>query len=102
MTEMARGKLFLQPLVEPREESALPQDAILGLQYPMVFIWENEQLSGNAPHASRIERSHALIGIDTIIFLAMNAKNRRIPLVNKLMGTIGVGPTGIISSVEFQ
>ena len=90
MTEMARGKLFLQPLVEPREESALP---------PMVFIWENEQLSGNAPHASRIERSHALIGIDTIIFLAMNAKNRRIPLVNKLMGTIGVGATGIISSV---
>lgn len=30
--------LFLQPAVEPAEVSALPQDAVLGFEHPVILI----------------------------------------------------------------
>ena len=40
--------LLLQPLVEPAEEGALPEDTILGAQHPVVFFGEEEHLGRNA------------------------------------------------------
>ncbi len=34
--------LFLQPLVEPFKEGALPQHAVLRLQYPVIFVRINQ------------------------------------------------------------
>ena len=87
--------LFLQPLIEPAEEGSLPEDAILWLQYPVVLVWEDEEFGRDATQASCIEGSHALVGIDAVVFLAMDAEDRSVPLVNKLVRTVLVSLLGI-------
>ena len=76
--------LLLQPLVQPAEEGSLPENAILWLQYPVVLIREDEELGWDATHTSGIEGTHTLIGIDAIVFLAVDAEDRGIPLIYKL------------------
>ena len=87
--------LFLQPLVQPSEEGALPEHAILWLQYPVVLIRIDEELGWDATHAGCIEGAHALVGVDAVILLAMDAENRSIPLVYKLMRTVLVSLLGV-------
>lgn len=40
--------LFLEPSVEPVEERALPEHAVLRLEHPVVLIGEDEKLGGDA------------------------------------------------------
>ena len=91
--------LFLQPFVQPAEEGTLPENSVLWFQYPMILVWEDEQLGRNATHASRIEGSHALVCIDAIVFLAMDAEDRSVPLVYKLVRAVLVCLLGVDSSV---
>ena len=46
---------FLKPSVEPTEEGALPEDAVLGLEHPVVLVGIDEKFGGNALHAGGIE-----------------------------------------------
>ena len=39
-------ELFFQPLVEPAEEFTLPQQRVLRLQYPVVFIGYGRRTMG--------------------------------------------------------
>ena len=60
----------------------------------MVLVREDEQLSRDAFHASSIEGRHALCGIDAIVLLAVDDKDRCVPLVHKAMGRVLVGLLG--------
>ncbi len=50
----------LEPFVEPAEEEALPEDGVLRLQYPVVFIREDEHFGGDAAELGGIEGHFAL------------------------------------------
>ena len=87
--------LFLQPTVEPLEECALPQHAVLWFKYPVVLVGEDKQLGWDAFHTCSVKCTHALGGVDAIIFLAMNAEYGRIPFVDKAMGRVFVCAFGV-------
>src|SRR3712207_7555037 len=78
-----KSVLFFQPFVEPFEESPLPEDTILRFQHPVVFVGIYQQFRRNSTHDGRIESRHRLIGKYTVVFLAMDAKNRSVPTVDK-------------------
>ena len=65
----------------------------------MILVWEDEQLGRNATQTSRIEGSHALVCIDAIVFLAMDAEDRSVPLVYKLVRAVLVCLLGVDSPV---
>ena len=67
--------LFLQPFIQPAEEGALPEHAILWLQYPVVLIRIDEEFGWNTTHAGCIEGTHTLVGIDAVILFAVDAEN---------------------------
>ena len=75
-------KSVFQPLIQPAEEDALPQHAVLRLQHPVVLIREDEQFGGDASQLSRIGCRHALRGADAEIFFAVDAEDMRVPFVN--------------------
>ena len=81
--------LFPYPAVEPGEEGALPEDAVLGFEHPVVLVGVEEQLGFDAFHAGGIEGAHALGGIDAVVFLAVDAEDGGVPLVNKAVGRVG-------------
>ena len=83
-------KSVFQPLIQPAEESALPQDAVLGFQYPVVLVGEDEQFGGHASQFRCIECRHALRGEDAEILFAVDAEDRRVPFVYEKVGRIGV------------
>ena len=87
--------LFLQPLVQPAKEGALPENAVLGFQHPVVLVGEEQQFGRYAPHACSIECAHTLCGIDAVVFLAMDDEDRGVPFVNKLVWRVVVGALGI-------
>ena len=87
--------LFLQPLIQPSEEGALPEHAVLWLQYPVVLIRIDEEFGWNTAHAGCIEGTHALVGVDAVVLLAMDAEDRSIPLIYKLMRTVLVSLLGV-------
>ena len=39
--------LFLQPAIQPLEVGALPENTVLGFQYPVVLVGEYQQLGLN-------------------------------------------------------
>ena len=47
--------ILLEPAGEPVEEGALPEDTVLGFEHPVIFVWEEEQLSFNAARMKGIE-----------------------------------------------
>ena len=61
----------------------------------MILVGEEQQLGGNTLEAGSIESAKALIGVDAVVFLAMDAKDRCVPLVDKLVWTGIIGATGI-------
>ena len=65
----------------------------------MILVWEDEQLGRNATHTCRIEGSHALVCIDAIVFFAMDAEDRSVPLVYKLVRAVLVCLLGVGSLV---
>ena len=83
--------IIFQPTVEPIEVGALPQYAVLGLEHPVVLVGIDKQLGFYAFHAGGVEGTHALGGIDTVVFLAMDAQYWGIPVVYPTVGRIGIG-----------
>ena len=77
--------MFVLILIEPGKESALPKDTVLRFEHPMVLIGEDEQFGGYAFHACCIEGAHALGIVDAVVFLTVDAEDRCIPVIDKLM-----------------
>ena len=65
----------------------------------MILVGIDEELCRDATQAGGIESSEALIGVDAIVFLAMDAENGRVPLVYKAMGAVVIGAFGCCSLV---
>ena len=86
---------LFKPAVEPIEIGALPEDAVLGLEHPVVLIGEDEQLGLYAFHSGGIEGTHALGGIDAVVFLSMDAEDGGVPVVNEPVRRVGISLTGI-------
>ena len=63
--------LFLQPFIQPAEEGALPEHAVLWLQYPVVLVRIDKKLGRDATHTGCIKGAHTLVGIDTVILFAV-------------------------------
>ena len=57
----------------------------------MVFIGEEQHLGWNATQTCCVKCTHTLVGIDAIVFLAVNNQDGSVPLINKLVRTIGIG-----------
>ena len=53
------ARLF-QPTVEPIEEAALPEHAVLWLEHPVVFVRENQQLGWYATEFGCVVGTHTL------------------------------------------
>ena len=87
--------LFLQPSIQSLEVGALPENTVLGFQYPVVLVGEDKQLGLDALHACGIESTHTLGGIDAVVFLAMDAEDGGVPFIYKAMGGVLVGLTGV-------
>ena len=96
---MEANSFLLEPACEPGEVCALPEDSVLGLQYPVVLIGIEEEFSLDATHTGSIEGTHALCGIDAVVFLAVDAEDRSVPLVDEEMWGIAVGAVGIGGAV---
>ncbi len=77
------------PAMQPVEEGALPEDAVLRLEHPVVLVREDQQLRRHTAHLRRVKRCHALVSQDPVVFLTVNAENRRIPLVHELVRRVG-------------
>ena len=60
----------------------------------MVLIGEEEQLCRYAAHTGCIEGTHALVGIDAVVLLAVDAEYRRVPLADVQVRTVGIGAPG--------
>lgn len=52
--------LFLQVFIQPVEVASLPEDAVLWLEYPVVLVWEAEELGWDATEACCVEGRHGL------------------------------------------
>ena len=83
--------LLLEIFVEPAEEGALPEDAVLRLQHPMVFIREKQHLCVYSSHACSREGAFGLCVFDSEIFLTVDAQNGGVPFVNIKMRRGGIG-----------
>ena len=59
------------------------------LQNPVVLVGEDEQLSINASHFGGVKGCECLVGKNAVVLLAVNAQNRSIPFIHKLVGTVG-------------
>ena len=91
--------LFLQPTVEPAKEGALPQNAVLGFQYPVVLIGEDEQFGRNATQTCGIEGTHTLVINNAEVFLAVDAEDGGIPLIYKQVGRVLISLVGTSGTV---
>ena len=92
---MLGGHLFLAQafdvLVEEMEEAALPENAVLGLENPVVFIGIQQEFGRNAAQDGRVERCHALGSHDTVVEFPVDNQDRRIPFFYELMRGVGEG-----------
>ena len=75
-----------QPAVEPTDKCAVEKHTVLGLENPVIFIGEDEQLGRNATQLGSIECTHTLRGKDAEVFLTMNAEDGSIPFAYKAVG----------------
>ena len=91
--------LVLQPAVEPVEIGSLPKDTVLWFQHPVVFVGEDEQLGFDATQTGGVEGSHALVGVDAVVLLAVDAEDGGVPLVDEAMRRVVICPLGILRLV---
>ena len=63
---------LLEVLIKPAEVGALPEQGVLWLEYPVIFIWVDEELSWDASELCSVEGSHSLSSEDAVVTLAVN------------------------------
>ena len=63
---------LLEVLIEPAEVSALPEQGILRLEHPVIFVWVDEELSWDASELRGVEGGHSLSSEDAVVALAVN------------------------------
>jgi len=73
-------------VVEPAEELALEQDAVLRLTDPVVLIGEDKHPRRDTAQLGGVERHHTLRCQDAVVLLAMGDHNGGVPPVHKAMG----------------
>ena len=78
---LTREVLF-QMRVEPVDEVAVPEEAVLRLQHPVGLVREVEVARVEANHLGRIVGRHALRGHNTEVELTVDHTDGSIPFVN--------------------
>src|ERR1039457_323469 len=71
---------LLQPLVDPSQERAIPQNRVLRLQNPVAFVGEEQQFRRHVLHLKRREELQPLRIRDAKILLAVNHQRRRVEI----------------------
>src|SRR5262245_9122480 len=73
---------ILQPFVEPRQYFAMPFEAVVGLQDPVVLIRKDHESARDAAPLQRSERGESLAVRYAEIQLTVRDQHRRAPLVD--------------------
>ena len=76
---------LLQISIQPVEESSLPQDSVLCLENPVVFIWEVKELCWYAAHNRCVIGLHSLREADSVVHAAVDDHDRCSPFVDEFM-----------------
>ena len=63
---------LLEVLIEPAEVGALPEQGILRLEHPVIFIGVDEELSWDTSELCGVEGSHSLSCKDAVVALAVD------------------------------
>ena len=63
---------LFEVLIEPAEVGALPEQGILRLKHPVIFVWVDEELSRDASELCSVEGGHSLSCKDTVVALAVD------------------------------
>ena len=76
---------LLQISIQPVEESSLPQDSVLCLKNPVVFIWEVQELCWYASQYRCVISLHSLCEADSVVSAAVDDHDRSGPFVDEFM-----------------
>ena len=82
--------IFFKILIKETEEYTPPEYRVLRLENPMIFVREHKHLCLKPMHLCRIERHHALRCKNTIVKFSYCDKDWSSPVIDKLMGRIGI------------
>ena len=63
---------LLEVLIKPVEVGALPEQGILRLEHPVIFVWVDKKLSGDASELCSVEGGHSLSSEDAVVTLAVD------------------------------
>lgn len=63
---------LLEVLIEPVEVSALPEQSVLWLEYPVIFVWVDEELSWDTSELCGVEGGHSLSSEYAVVALAVD------------------------------
>ena len=93
-----RGLIFLfgyqnvlfQVFIQPMVESSLPEDTVLWLQHPVVFIREIKEFGIDATKHGSIVSLHALREANAVVQTAVDDKDWSRPFVDKEVGRLCV------------
>src|SRR6185295_7866387 len=69
----------LQPAIEPSEDGFVPEEAVAGVQDPMVLVGQVEEAARDAPPLERREGRDALSIWNAMIEAAMDHQHRGFP-----------------------
>ena len=80
--------ILFQPLVQPAEEGALPEHAVLWLQHPVVLVGVEEELGGDAAQSGCVEGALSLTAEDAVVLVAVDAEDGSVPAVDVEVGAL--------------
>ena len=63
---------LLEVLIEPAEVGALPEEGVLWLENPVIFIGVDEELSRDTSELCGVEGGHSLSSEDAVVALAVD------------------------------
>ena len=89
LSQMSFG--LFDVLVEPAEKFAVPNHRVLGLHHLVVFVFEFDQTGVDTVQACCCEGFERLRIGNTEVEFAGDDHNRRIPLIDELVGRVGIG-----------
>ena len=83
-------------LVEPVDDGVVPEDAVVGLQHPVVFVGEVKEFTGNPLALQSRKGGHALGFDDAEIEGAVDDQHRGLPFINVVDGVVFGVAFGVI------
>ena len=81
--------LLFQVFVQPAEEGALPEDAVLWFQHPVVLVGEEEELGVESAHSGCGEGAFGLGVFNSEVSLSVDAEDGCVPFIDVEVGRSG-------------